>query len=1037
MKFTDIFIKRPVLAVVVSLVILILGVQSYRALSVRQFPRSDVSVVTVSTIYIGASADLVNGFITTPLERAIASADGIDYMESSSGSGFSTITVRLKLNYDPTAALAQITSKVNQVKSDLPPGSEEPLIDIAPADSGAADMYISFVSEDLELNQITDYLTRVVQPRLSAVQGIQNANIEGARNFAMRIWLKPDRLAALNISATQVRQALASNNFLSALGSTKGEMVSVSLTANTDLRTVDEFRQLVLRETGGVVVRLGDVADVELGAESYDSETRADGATAPFISISVLPTANTLDVLGEVRKVMESEIIPALPPGMQAKIVHDGSSYIQDAITEIISTLAETMLIVVIVLYLFLGSFRTVLIPVVAMPLSLVGAVFLMLVLGFTVNLLTLLAIVLAVGIVVDDAIVVVENIERHVRDGQTPFEAAIKGARELVSPVIAMTITLVTVYAPIGFQGGLTGALFREFAFTLAGAVLISGVVALTLSPMMASRIIPAGHHTSGFASFLDARFAGLRRRYARALRSWLAVPRFNWLVTLFIIIVVPLLLGPMFMFSQTELAPEEDQSFFGAILSPPPNATIDQMLLYADSLESVYQAIPERADTFSVLSRGFAFMGLSLKPWSERERTTSQVFQEASAKFQNFGGMEIFPFVPPGLPGGSSFPVSFVVASTAAPEQVNEVAQAVLQRALESGKLMFAFTGLRFDRPETQVIIDRDKAATLGLDMQQIGADLGSLLGGGYVNRFSIQGRSYKVIPQIKRSERLNVEQLSDVHVTGPGGQLIPLGTFATFETSAQPRQVERFQQLNAAIISAQPLPGVTLDQALKAFEDAMREVAPKEYFMDYGGESRQLRQEGDTLTTTLVLALILIYLVLAAKFESFRDPFIVLLGSVPLAMFGALSFTFLGATSLNIYSQVGLVTLVGLIAKNGILIVEFANTLQIEGKEKFEALIEAASLRLRPILMTTAATVFGHMPLVFVTGAGAAARNSIGLVLVAGMAIGTIFTLFIVPSVYMAIARDHKKATEVEHEREVEAGILVADPEAEPSI
>ncbi|KXU35486.1 acriflavine resistance protein B [Cephaloticoccus primus] len=1026
MKFTDIFIKRPVLAIVVSLVILILGVQSYRALSVRQFPRSDVSVVTVRTIYVGASADLVNGFITTPLERAIASADGIDYLESSSSAGSSTITVRLKLNYDPTAALAQITSKVNQVKSDLPPGSEEPLIDIAPADSQMADMYVNFTSEDLEPNQVTDYLTRVVQPRLAAVQGIQKAEVAGGRTFAMRVWLKPEKLAALNISATQVRQALASNNFLSALGSTKGEMVSVSLTANTDLRTVEEFQQLVLREEGGVVVRLGDVADVELGAESYDSEARTDGLPATFIEVAVLPTANTLTVLREVNHVLETEIFPALPPGVHGHVAHDSSLYIQDAITEIISTLGETMLIVIIVLYLFLGSFRAVLIPVVAMPLSLVGAVFLMLLLGFTVNLLTLLAIVLAVGIVVDDAIVVVENIERHVREGQTPFEAAIKGARELVSPVIAMTITLVTVYAPIGFQGGLTGALFREFAFTLAGAVLISGVVALTLSPMMASRIIPAGHHTSGFSAWLDKRFGGLRRRYARVLRAWLAVPRFNWVVTLFIIIVVPLLLGPMFMFSQSELAPEEDQSFLFGILQPPPNATVEQVMLYANDIERQFQQVPEKSETFMVVGPGFGFAGLVLKPWGQRTRTTKEVFQENSAKLSAVGGMEVFSAVPPGLPGGSSFPVSFVVASTAAPEQVNEVAQAVLQRALQSGKLMFAFTGLRFDRPEAQLIIDRDKAAALGLDMQQIGADLGSLLGGGYVNRFSIQGRSYKVIPQIKRSERLNVEQLGDIHVSGPDGRLIPLSTFATFETSAQPRQVERFQQLNAAIISGQPLPGVTLDQALKVFEDAMREVAPSDYFMDYGGESRQLRQEGEALTTTLILALILIYLVLAAKFESFRDPFIVLLGSVPLAMFGALSFTFLGATSLNIYSQVGLVTLIGLIAKNGILIVEFANTLQIEGKEKFEALIEAASLRLRPILMTTAATVFGHMPLVFVTGAGAAARNSIGLVLVAGMAIGTVFTLFIVPSVYMAIARDHKRATELEHAREVQAGI-----------
>ncbi len=1024
MKFTDIFIKRPVLAIVVSLVILILGVQSYRSLSVRQFPRSDVSVVTVSTIYIGASADLVRGFITTPLERVIASADGIDYMQSTSNAGVSTITVRLKLNYDPTAALAQITSKVNQVKSDLPAGSEEPTINIESTDTQMASMYLSFYSDKVEPNQITDYLTRVVQPRLSAVPGVQKADILGARTFAMRIWLKPERMAALNISATQVRQALAANNFLSALGSTKGEMVSVNLTANTDLRTAEEFRQLVLREENGAVVRLQDIADVVLGAESYDSDVRFGGEQATFMGIYVLPTANTLDVLRDIRAVMESEVIPALPPGMEAGIPYDSSLYIQDAISEIITTLGETMFIVIIVLYLFLGSFRTVLIPVIAMPLSLVGAVFLMLIFGFTINLLTLLAIVLAVGIVVDDAIVVVENIERHVREGLSPYEAAIKGARELVGPVIAMTITLVTVYAPIGFQGGLTGALFREFAFTLAGAVLISGIVALTLSPMMSSRIIRGDHH-AGFAAWLDRRFNGLRERYARALRSWASHRGFNALVALFVIIIVPPLLVPMFMFSQQELAPEEDQGFMFGIVQAPPDATVDQTVLYTEEMNRIYQSVPEAQHTFQVTMPNGGFSGMALKPWSERERTTHEVFQEVSAKLNTIAGIEVFAAIPPALPGGSSFPVEFVVASTAEPEQVNEIAQAVLQKALQSGKLMFGFTNLRFDRPETQLIIDREKAASLGLSMQQIGADLGSLLGGGYVNRFSIQGRSYKVIPQIKRGERLNAEQLGDVHISGPDGQLIPLSALATFETTAQPRQLERFQQLNAAIISARPLPGVTLDQALKVFEDAVQEIAPRGYFMDYAGESRQLRQEGNALVTTLVLALILIYLVLAAQFESFRDPFIVLLGSVPLAMFGALSFTFLGATSLNIYSQVGLVTLIGLIAKNGILIVEFANTLQRQGRNKLDALIEAASIRLRPILMTTAATVFGHMPLVFVTGAGAAARNSIGLVLVAGMAIGTLFTLFIVPSVYMFIARDHKAAMEKETARETGAG------------
>ena len=1013
MKFTDVFIRRPVLATVVSLVIFIAGLQSIRSLSVRQFPRSDIAVVTVTTAYVGANADLVRGFITTPLERVIASADGIDYLESSSAQSVSTITVHLKLNYDTNAALTQIQAKVAQVRNDLPPESQAPVIDLQTADSQFAAMYIGFSSPDLDQNQITDYLTRVVQPKLSAVSGVQRADILGSRTFAMRIWLKPEKMAALSLSPSQVRDALANNNALAAIGRTKGSMVSVNLVANTNLRTVDDFKNLVVKQDKGVVVRLGEIADVVLGAEDYDSDVRFNGQGATFMGIWVLPTANSLDVIKDVRETIP-EIRAQLPAGMKVGIPYDSTAYIQDAIDEVLKTLTETLLIVVVVIFLFLGSFRSVLIPVIAIPVSLVGAVFLMLVAGFTINLLTLLAIVLSVGLVVDDAIVMVENMERHLHLGERPFDAAIKAARELVGPIIAMTITLAAVYAPIGIQGGLTGALFREFAFTLAGAVIVSGVVALTLSPMMGSKLLKAGASDRGFAGMINRHFDWVRRTYARLLAGTLRARP----VVFVLWAIVAVLIVPFYLFSQKELAPKEDQSVVFGIIQAAPNATLDQTKLFASQITDVFKSFPENESIFQITSPGGGFAGMVTKPWSARKKSTSQLQLEAAAKLSKIPGVRVITLIPPALPGGGSFPVDFVVASTAEPARLVQFGNQLVQKAFQSGLFMFADTDLKFDQPQAEVVFDRDKLRAQGVDLSQAGKDLSTFLGGDFVNRFSIQGRSYKVIPQIKRADRLTPEQLRQLYVTGADNKLVPLSTFATLKTTVEPRELKRFQQLNAVRIQGVIPPGVSLDAALKVLEDESRRILPKEFTIDYAGESRQLRTEGGKFLGTFLLSGILIYLVLAAQFESFRDPFIILAGSVPLALSGSLLFSFLGFTTLNIYSQVGLITLVGLVSKNGILIVEFANKLQEAGKEKLEAVVEAAATRLRPILMTTAATVMGHLPLVFARGPGAGARNSIGIMLVTGMIIGSAFTLFVVPSIYVLVARTHKAfATDVE--------------------
>lgn len=1025
MKFTDIFIKRPVLAIVVSLLILILGIQAGSNLTVRQYPRSDISVIIINTVYVGANAELVRGFISTPIERAIASAGGIDYIESQSAMGMSTVTAHLRLNYDPLKAMTEISAKVNQVRGDLPPEAEVPAIRIESADSQFAAAYISFSSDILEQNQITDFLTRSIQPRLTAIAGVQKADVLGGRTFAMRIWLKPERMAALNVTPVQVRAALAANNVQAAVGQTRGSYTQVNLRADTDLNSVDEFKQLIVRNSADGIIRLSDIADVTLGAENYDSVVHFAGDTAVFMGVWVAPNANALDVMKAVNKEMEA-IKSELPTGLSGKVAYDSTEYIDSAINEVIKTLTETLIIIVVVIFLFLGFSRSVFIPVLAIPLSLVGALFIMQVCGFSLNLLTLLSIVLCVGLVVDDAIVMVENIERHIQEGMKPYPAAITAARELAGPILAMTVTLVSVYIPIGLQGGLIGSLFREFAITLAGAVTISAIVAITLSPMLGSRMLKP--HT-GLKAPLEKPFARFRTWYVEKLKVSLenrAGVYVFWLG-------ITALCFPLYSMSAKELAPAEDQGVIFGIVDAQANSTVDQSSHYGKQVNEAFMSVDGTDFTFQLTMPTGGFSGLVTKPWEDRERDVFQMMPDVKKKLAEISGVRILPITPPALPGGGQFPVEFVLASTADIKEIYEYALKVQEIMQKSGKFYFQIMDVKVDQPDYKLNIDREKVADLGLDLRTVTNDVGTLLGGGYVNRFNMAGQSYKVIPQVKRSERLNPDDLANLYVTGPDGSLIRLDQVATITHSTEPRTINRMQQLNAVKISG--VPGVPLGEALDFLETEVRKILPKSYTIDYTGESRQLKREGNTFLPAFLMAILMIFLVLSAQYNSFRDPLVILAGSVPLAMFGALLFTFWKipmpipfftdgfTTSMNIYSQVGLVTLMGLIARNGILVVEFANKLQEQGMAKLEAIREASSLRLRPVMMTSVATIAGHTPLIFASGAGAEARNAIGIVLVLGMAIGTFFTLFVLPSVYMLLAKDHQT------DRDMEADLIEA--------
>ncbi|MES2883981.1 MAG: efflux RND transporter permease subunit [Pseudomonadota bacterium] len=1009
MKFTDIFIQKPVLALVVSLMILVLGVRALAQLPVREYPESQIANITVTTTYFGANADVIAGFITAPLEAAIAQAQGIDYIFSTSNSGVSVINVSLRLNYDASRALSEISAQVNSVLNQLPEDAQQPSLKVSTGENTAS-MYLGFTSDVLEANQITDYLLRVVQPKLQGISGVQKADIFGARQFALRVWLDPQRLAAHGLTADDVYGALGTNNYISALGSTKGQMVTVDLTASTDLHSLQEFRQLVVKSNEGGIVRLEDVAKVTLGAEQYDFNARSDGRRALFIGISVAPEANVLTVINNVREVFPS-IVAQLPKGLTGEIDFDATEYIRSSISEVQTTLLEALAIVSVVIFMFLGSARSVLIPALAIPLSLIGGFIFMLALGYSINLLTLLALVLAIGLVVDDAIIVVENVDRHMKDGMTPMDAALLGARELALPIIAMTVVLIAVYVPIGFQGGLTGTLFSEFAFTLAGAVVISGIIALTLSPMMAAYFLKPGEHEGNrFMQAIDRNFDWTRAHYERLLGGALA----SWKIVVVFGFIILVLIGVLANFSRTELAPQEDQGFVLGFGYSSPNATVEQMSVYSKKMYEFVKATPEADQSFQldgISSTNTTLTGIILKPWSERTRSAFDIQNDLQEKFNSIAGATIYASQPPPLPtssGGANTSVVFVLGTTDSFVNLEGVANDMLTEAQKSGKFYYIDTDLKINKPQVKVNIDRDKAAALGLNMRDIGSSLGAMLGGGYVNYFSIAGRSYKVIPQAQQVSRLNPEQLSDYYIRTASGDVVPASTVATLKTEVIPTRVSRFQQLNSATFSG--VPSGTLGDGLDYLKQLAEEKMPAGYTIDYGGESRQFVQESSAFVLTMGLALIIIFLTLAAQFGSFRDPLIVLM-SVPMAIFGAMVFIFLevqGAT-LNIYTKVGLVTLVGLIAKHGILIVQFANDEQKAGKNKLDAIMAAAGVRLRPILMTTAAMVLGVMPLVFAAGAGAVGRNHMGLVIATGVSIGTLFTLFVVPAMYLLLAKD----------------------------
>ena len=1013
-SFTDVFIKHPVLAIVVNLVILLLGWRSLGGLPVQQYPKIESSSVVITTTYYGASAETVRGFLTTPIERVVSAISGVDYLESASRAGLSTVTVHLKLGHPSVSALAEVTARLQQVRTELPADAEPPVVEVQRADRPYASFYLSFTSPQRDGPAMTDWLLRTLQPQLSTLPGVQRVTFEGGRQLAMRIWIDPERLSAVGLAPGDVYAALQRNNFLAAVGQTKGNLVQVDLLANTDLRSADEFKDLIVADRKGAIVRLRDVAKVELGAEEGTTVAKYGQKEAVYLGVWPLVGVNEIEVAHRLRAEMD-RIRPTLPPDVDMQMAYDATVFMEDALKEISKTLTETILIVGIVVFLFMGSIRTALVPLVAMPVSLVGAAIVMSAAGFSLNLLTILAIVLSVGLVVDDAIVVVENVERHVREGRTRTDAALLGARELVGPILAMTVTLAAVYAPIGFQGGLTGSLFLEFAITLAAAVVVSGIVAVTLSPVMSSRFVQEHGHETRLTRLVNRGFDAVRRTYARLLDGAIGM---RWAVVAAAALVM-LAAWPLYSYSRRELAPVEDQSHIAFFMQAAPDSSLAATNRATLDVVKTVEAFPEAKFMWSLTQNWGAFGGMVTKDWKLRHRSTEQMYGEVFGKVSQIPGLQVFPRLDPPLPTPGQYDVELILQSAAPVEQLQDAVGQVIAAGFKSGKFLYVDSDLKVDLPEARVVIDRERVADLGLDLAGVGRELGTLLGGAYVNRFNYFDRSYKVIPQIGDAERATIAPLLDLKIKTPRGEMVPVSAFTHVETEVAPRTLQRFQQRNSVRIFGGVKPGVTKEEGLRVLETAASAIQGRGIIQDHAGESRQIRREGGALTTTLGFAVILIYLVLAAQFQSFRDPLIVLLGSVPLAISGALVFSFLNLTTINIYSQVGLITLVGLIAKNGILIVQFANKLQEEGAAKLAAIKEASLTRLRPVLMTSAATVFGHLPLVFVTGPGSQARNSIGMVLVTGMTVGTIFTLFVVPVFYLLIAAEHRKEPAVEVE------------------
>lgn len=1012
MNFTSIFIKRPVLASVVSLLILLFGLYSLTRLPIRQFPKMDNTVITITTAYPGADPALVAGFITTPIEAAVASAEGIDYMTSSSTQGISTITLNIKLNFNPQVAFTDVMSKVQETLNKLPPQAQHPVI-IKSSDVSTPLMYISLDSQHMTPQQITDYATRVVQPQLQTVDGVAKADILGGATYAMRIFLDTIKMAALHVSPADVSNVLSRNNFLTAAGNSKGEYVAINLSAQTDLNDPEAFGDLIVRSKDNNMVRIRDIGKVLLGSQDYNTSVSFNGKKAVFIAITPTPTSNPLTVIKEVRNLVPT-LVQEFPPTLKGTVVYDATDFIRASIKEVIQTIVEAALIVIAVIFIFLGSPRSVLIPVVTIPLSLIGVCTWMFFLGYSINLLTLLAFVLAIGLVVDDAIVVVENVHRHIEEGSSPFEAALQGAKEITIPVIVMTITLAAVYAPIGFMQGLTGALFKEFAFTLASTVIISGIIALTLSPMMCSKLLLAEDQSNPKKNRLthkmDVFFGNLKNRYQHLLHDLL--DNRVWVVILVVLILI--ILPYLYANTAKETAPEEDQGFFFVPSTAPQYATLNYVETFTRSFNKIYRSFPETQYDFIINSKQ-PVSGMVLKPWGERDRSQADMKKPLQTALDRVAGLTSYAIIPPPLPGGGSgTPVQFVIKTTDDYKTLYQISSKLLDKAKRSGLFIFMDNSLKFNQPQITLKINRSKAADLGLDMQTIGSSLSSALSGNYVNYFNLHGRSYQVIPQLERRYRLTPEELAEIYVQSKSGQMVPLSTVVSPEESVLPNALTHFQQMNSATIQAVMMPGHTLGEGLTYLTQIAAEALPKGFTYDYAGQSRQFMQEGTALVITFFLAVMVIFLILSAQYESYRDPLIILI-SVPLSICGALIPLNLGAASINIYTQIGLITLIGLISKHGILIVDFANRLQEEKNLTRRAAVEeAASIRLRPILMTTAAMVFGVVPLLIASGAGAVSRFDIGVVISSGLTIGTLFTLFVVPTMYTFLASERGLGT-----------------------
>ncbi|HGY2268292.1 MexW/MexI family multidrug efflux RND transporter permease subunit [Morganella sp. GD04133] len=1021
MTFTDIFVRRPVLALVVSALIVLLGLFALSKLPIRQYPMLQSSAITITTSYPGASAELIQGFVTQPIAQSVSSVEGVDYLTSSSVQGQSTVTVRMELNRDPTAALAQAMAKVNQVRYKLPEQAYDPVIELSSGESTAV-AYIGFSGGDIGLPALTDYLSRVVEPQFSAIEGVSKVQVFGGQTLAMRLWLDAERLAGRGLTAADVADAVRRNNYQAAPGKVKGEFVIANVYVNTDLTSVDEFRDMVIHSDGNGLVRLKDVATVELGAASAETSGLMNGESAIYLGLFSTPSGNPLVIVDGMKKLLPG-IEKTLPPGVKAEMAFETARFIEASIDQVMQTLLEALAIVIAVIFLCLGSLRSVLIPVLAIPLSMLGAAIIMLAAGFSINLLTLLAMVLAIGLVVDDAIVVVENVHRHIEEGKSPVLAALIGAREVAGPVIAMTITLAAVYAPIGLMSGLTGALFREFALTLAGAVIVSGIVALTLSPVMSSFMLNAGQNEGRMAAGAEYVFSSLAAGYGRLLNFLLDHRRITGLFAVAVCISLPLL----YQQAQQELAPAEDQASILTAVKAPQHANLAYAERFNQRLHEVMMTLPESDSTWIINGTdgpSASFGGINLSDWSARTTSAAQVQQSLQQAVSEIEGSQIFVFQLPPLPGSAGgLPVQMVLRSPLGYPVLYQAMEDIKQQARESGLFMVVDSDLDYNNPVVQVKINREKANSLGIRMSDIGESLNLLVGENYINRFAMDGRSYDVIPQSTREQRLTPQALERQYVRTRDNQLIPLSAIVTISTTVEPNKLTQFDQQNAAVFQAIPAPGVTLGEAVNFLEQA-GQALPAGFSYDWQSDARQFRQEGNTLMFAFAAALIIIYLVLAAQYESLTDPLIILI-TVPLSVCGALLPLALGYATLNIYTQIGLVTLIGLISKHGILMVEFANELQMHEKlDRRQAIIRAAQIRLRPVLMTTAAMVIGLIPLLFASGAGANSRFGLGVVIVSGMMVGTLFTLFVLPAVYTRLARDHSGMNATERSRALQA-------------